>query len=270
MTVRDYKSRPYTAFGMERQPHVWEDRGAARATNGWSLDDVLHILQSGGMTACELIPWGSNYTFAVRLECDGVSTLGVYKPMRGEAPLWDFPRGTLYRREYAAYVVAQLLGWDFVPPTVIRDGDHGIGSVQLFVEHEPTDYFHFRADYCADLQRMCVFDIVANNADRKAGHCLKARDGRLWGIDHGLTFNVQPKLRTVIWDFGGDAIPQPLLDDLLDFRTDSHRLRELYASLDSCLGKDELAVFLKRIDLVVENPIFPAPYSRRAVPWPMY
>jgi uncharacterized repeat protein (TIGR03843 family) len=117
---------------------------------------------------------------------------------------------------------------------------------------------------------MCVFDIVANNADRKAGHCLKGRDGRLWGIDHGLTFNVQPKLRTVIWDFGGDPIPQPLLDDLMDFRTDAARLRELYGRLDGCLGKDELAVLLKRIDLVLENPVFPAPYSRRAVPWPMY
>ena len=253
-----------------RHPHVWEDAGAARATSGWELEDKLHILQSGAMTACELIPWGSNYTFAVRLECDGVSTLGVYKPVRGEAPLWDFPRGTLYRREYAAYVLAALPGWDFVPPTVIRDGDHGTGSVQLFVDHETTDYFHFRTDYCDDLQRMCVFDIVANNADRKAGHCLKGRDGRLWGIDHGLTFNVQPKLRTVIWDFGGEAIPQPLLDDLLDFRTDSARLRELYARLDGHLGKDELAVVLKRIDLVVENPVFPAPYSRRAVPWPMY
>ncbi|HEX6511378.1 MAG TPA: hypothetical protein VF157_03705, partial [Chloroflexota bacterium] len=153
-----------------REPHVWEDSGAARATTGWALDDVFHILQGGQMTACELIPWGSNYTFAVRLECDGVSTLGVYKPMRGEAPLWDFPRGTLYQREYAAYVLAQLIGWDFIPPTVIRDGLHGTGSVQLFVEHEATDFFHFRAEHCHELQRICAFDVVANNADRKAGH----------------------------------------------------------------------------------------------------
>jgi hypothetical protein len=253
-----------------RDSHLWEDSGAVRATNGWPLDETLHILQSGSMTACELIPWGSNYTFAVRLECDGVSTLGVYKPMRGEAPLWDFPRGTLYLREYAAYVVSQLLGWDFIPPVVIRDGLHGIGSVQLFVEHEATDFFHFRADYCAELQRMCTFDIVANNADRKAGHCLKGSEGRIWGIDHGLTFNVQPKLRTVLWDYGGDPIPQALVDDLMDFRTDPVRLRELYAQLGDCLGKDELGVFLKRIDLVLKEPVFPWPYSRRAVPWPLY
>jgi uncharacterized repeat protein (TIGR03843 family) len=111
---------------------------------------------------------------------------------------------------------------------------------------------------------------VANNADRKAGHCLKGSEGRLWGIDHGLTFNVQPKLRTVIWDYGGDPIPQELVDDLMDFRTDPARLRELYLKLGDCLGKDELAVFLKRIDLVVQDPVFPSPYSRRAVPWPLY
>ncbi len=249
---------------------MWEDHRAARATAGWPLEDVLHLLQSGEMGECELIPWGSNYTFAARLECDGVSTIGVYKPMRGEAPLWDFPSGTLYRREHAAWVVSQLLGWDFIPPTVIRDGQHGIGSVQLFIECDDSDFFHFRADHCAELQRMCLFDVVANNADRKAGHCLKGCDGRLWGIDHGLTFNVQTKLRTVIWDYGGEPIPQPLLDDLMDFRTDSARLRELYARLDGCLAKDELAVFLKRIDLVLEHPVFPQPYSRRAVPWPLY
>lgn len=253
-----------------REPHLWEDAGAARATTGWALHDVTHLLTSGEMSACELIPWGSNYTFAVRLECDGVSTLGVYKPLRGEAPLWDFPRGTLYRREYAAYVTAQLIGWDFIPPTVIRDGLHGIGSVQLFVEHEPVDYSKLRAKHAAELQRMCLFDMVANNADRKAGHCLKGRNGQVWGIDHGLTFNVQPKLRTVIWDYGDQAVPDELVEDLLDFRTDTARVKELYRQLDDCLDKEELALFLKRIDYVVEHPVYPAPYSRRSVPWPLY
>src|SRR5438105_15401015 len=134
-----------------RDPHVWEDAASARSTAGWELDEVTRLLASGEMTACELIPWGSNYTFAVRLECDAVSTLAVYKPMRGEAPLWDFPRGTLYKREYAAYVAAQLIGWDFVPPTIIRDGLHGVGSVQLFVEHEPVDYSHVRTNHAAKL-----------------------------------------------------------------------------------------------------------------------
>jgi hypothetical protein len=253
-----------------RDPHVWEDASAARTTSGWPLEEVTHLLASGKMTACELIPWGSNYTFAVRLECDGVATLAVYKPMRGEAPLWDFPRGTLYRREYAAYVAVQLIGWDFIPPTVIRDGLHGIGSVQLFIEHQPIDYSQLRAQHVAELQRICLFDVIANNADRKAGHCLKGTDGRIWGIDHGLTFNVQPKLRTVIWDYGDEAVPQALVDDLLDFRTDSARIKELYRQLDGCLAKEELALFLKRIDRVIEEPVYPAPYSRRSVPWPLY
>ncbi|MBV9120968.1 MAG: SCO1664 family protein [Chloroflexi bacterium] len=253
-----------------RERHLWDDVTTARVTRGRALEDVLHLLSSGDMTACELIPWGSNYTFAVRLECDGASALGVYKPVRGEAPLWDFPRNTLYLREHAAYVLAQLIGWDFIPPTIIRDGQHGIGSVQLFVEHEATDYFHFREEHCDELRRMCLFDVIANNADRKAGHCLKGVDGKLWGIDHGLTFNVQPKLRTVIWDFGGEPVPRQLVDDLLDFRTDSGRLKELYSRLGECLDKQELAVLLKRIDLIIAEPVFPAPYSRRAVPWPMY
>lgn len=253
-----------------REPHLWEDEGAVRAAEGWALEDVVHLLASGTMEGCELIPWGSNYTFAVRLVCDGVAALGVYKPMRGEAPLWDFPRGTLYLREYAAYVVAQLIGWDFIPPTIVRDGIHGIGSVQLYVDHEPTDYFHFRSEHADDLRRMCAFDAVANNADRKAGHCLMGRDGRVWGIDHGLTFNTQPKLRTVIWDFGGQPVPEPLVDDLLDFRTDSARVKDLYRLLGDCLDKNELAMFLKRIDALIECPVFPEPYSRRSVPWPMY
>ena len=249
---------------------MWEDLTAARMTREWELPDVLSLLQGSDMTACELIPWGSNYTFAVRLVCDGSSAIGIYKPMRGEAPLWDFPRGTLYKREYAAYVVCDLLGWNFVPPTIIRDGLHGVGSVQLFVEHEPVDYFHFRAGYEADLKRMCVFDVVTNNADRKAGHCLKGVDGTIWGIDHGLTFNVEPKLRTVIWDYAGQPIPSSLIDELLDFRTDPARVKDMYARLSKHLAKQELAALLERIDALIQQPLFPEPYSRRALPWPMY
>ncbi len=256
---------------MERgERHVWDDVRAARSTQGWALDDVLCLLARGEMVASELIPWGSNYTFAIRLKCDGVAALAVYKPQRGEAPLWDFPRGTLYQREYAAYVVSNVLGWDFIPPTVIRDGLHGLGSVQLFVEHQGQDFFDFRAERAAELQRMCAFDVVSNNADRKAGHCLLSADGRVWGIDHGLTFNVQPKLRTVIWDYGGEAVPQPLIDDLFELRTDPVRVKELHSRLTGCLTDEEIALLLKRIDTLVESPVFPLPYSRRSVPWPLY
>src|SRR5690606_34583588 len=149
-------------------------------------------------TSCELIPWGSNYTFAAALvDQQGGRCLAVYKPRRGEAPLYDFPSGTLFLRERAAYLAARLLGWDFIPPTIIRTGPHGIGSVQLFVEaEENAHYFEFHRQRAAELQSMALFDLLVNNADRKAGHCLLGKDGRVWGIDHGLTFHHLPKLRT--------------------------------------------------------------------------
>ncbi len=252
-----------------KQPHIWDDVEAVRGPRGRSLSSVLTLLNSGDITVCELIPWGSNYTFAARLECGDEVGLGVYKPLRGEAPLWDFPSG-LYKREYAAYALARLLGWDFIPPTIVRDGPHGIGSVQLYIEPAPADYVNFREEHVEELQRICLFDVISNNADRKAGHCLKGTDGRIWGIDHGLTFNVQPKLRTVIWDFSGDQIPERLQEEVLDFRTDPEKIKELYGQLDGHLEKDELSMLLKRIDGVLRNPVFPASYSRRAYPWPLY
>src|SRR5215475_5521703 len=142
--------------------------------------------------------------------------LGIYKPRRGEAPLWDFPDGTLYKRERAAFVLSEALGWQLVPPTVIRDGPNGIGTMQLYIHHrqEDADYFSLREQYQCEVQRMALFDLIANNTDRKAGHCLRGEDGRIWGIDHGLTFHHHPKLRTVIWDFGGEPIPEHFLADI--------------------------------------------------------
>jgi len=252
-----------------RERHLWDDLETAGRPRGWSVEHALAVLNSGDITAAELIPWGSNYTFAVRVECEAEACLGVYKPLRGEAPLWDFPNG-LYKREYAAYALCALLGWGFVPPTIVRDGPHGLGSLQLYVQPEQADYLSFREQHVAELQRICLFDVIANNADRKAGHCLKGLDGHIWGIDHGLTFNVQPKLRTVIWDFSGERVPEALEDELLDFRTDSARIRELYRCMDGYLYKEELAMLLKRIDAVLAHPVFPATSSRRAYPWPLY
>ncbi|MHB8620209.1 MAG: SCO1664 family protein, partial [Chloroflexota bacterium] len=250
---------------MERaQRHLWDDAAAARTTNGWPAEEIERFLANGDIVAAELIPWGSNYTFAIAVDCDGQRSLAIYKPLRGEAPLWDFPRGTLYRREYAAYAAARIIGWDFIPPTVIRDGPHGVGSVQLFVENEPANYFELREQHCLELQRICLFDIIANNADRKAGHCLKGADDRIWGIDHGLTFNVQPKLRTVIWEFAGEPVPEQLQTELLDFRTDPERVRAVERVLGKALAREERTLFLKRVDYMLGNPVFPQPYSRRA------
>lgn len=217
---------------------------------------------------CELVPWGSNYTFAVLLEDpenEFQETIGIYKPAAGEIPLWDFPDDTLYLREYAAYLVAEALGWHFIPTTVIRDGPHGIGTVQEYVEPDKNaHYFTFREEHGSELRRIALFDIVTNNADRKAGHCLRSlADGRIWGIDHGLTFNVQPKLRTVIWDFQDEPIEPELLDDLRRVGEDEQLLSTLSHYLDSY----EVRAFSMRIQAVLESGVFPRLISRRSIPW---
>lgn len=217
---------------------------------------------------CELVPWGSNYTFSVLLEDpeqEFQETIAIYKPVAGEIPLWDFPDDTLYRREYAAYLVAEALGWHFIPTTVIRDGPHGIGTVQEYVEPDKdVHYFTFREEHADELRRIALFDIVTNNADRKAGHCLRSlADGSIWGIDHGLTFNVQPRLRTVIWDFQGEPIEAELLDDLRRICEDEALLATLQRYLDSY----EVRAFQMRIQAVLESGIFPHLISRRSIPW---
>jgi hypothetical protein len=216
----------------------------------------------------ELVPWGSNYTFAVLLtdpHDDHPDTLAIYKPMAGEIPLWDFPHQTLYKREYAAYLVSQALGWNFIPATVIREGPHGIGSVQLYVEPEPNaHYFSFRDDHHDELKRIALFDLVTNNADRKAGHCLRGkRDGKIWGIDHGLTFNEDPKLRTVIWEFQAQPVDETLLQDLALLLEDD----ALTKQLTDYLAEREVAAFHRRLRRLISEGCFPSLQSRRDIPW---
>lgn len=222
------------------------------------------------MGQCTLAPAGSNYTFLTRLELDGQRCRVVYKPREGEAPLWDFPDGTLYRREYAAYLLSLALGWEFVPPTVIRDGAHGVGSVQLFIQPEPgSNYFSVRQTHTADVRRMAVFDFLANNADRKAGHCFLGTDGHVWGIDHGLTFHHLPKLRTVIWDFAGEPIPEPLLRDVAKLcETLARPGSDLERDLRGLLAPEEVEALAKRMEEALATPRFPVPRGYRDVPWP--
>ncbi|MDA0799036.1 MAG: SCO1664 family protein [Chloroflexi bacterium] len=166
-----------------------------------------------------LHPRSSNYTFVVELTDGPRHGFGVYKPERGEAPLWDFPSG-LYRRECAAFELAKLLGWALVPPTVEREGEAGIGSLQLFVSTgDDSNFFTLKESHRDQLFRMAVFDMLANNADRKGGHCFLGPAGELLGVDHGLTFHIQNKLRTVIWDFAGSQIPDTLLTDVKALQT---------------------------------------------------
>ena len=212
------------------------------------------------------MPWSSNGTFLVTVRLDGVGHSAIYKPHRGERPLWDFPHG-LFLREVAAYELSTALGWDVVPETVLReDAPLGVGSLQWFVDADfEQHYFTLVEDprWHDDLRRMAVFDLIANNADRKSGHCLVG-DGRVWGIDNGLCFHVQPKLRTVIWDFGGEPIPDGL-------RSDAARLAaNPPATLEGLLDGAEIEVLVGRAAAVSRLAEFPDPGpENRPYPWPL-
>ena len=228
-------------------------------------------LKMAPVTRCEWFFRGSNDIFLLTLAAKGETVRGVYKPRRGEAPLWDFPDGTLYRREYAAYLIGRALGWPLIPPTVIRDGPHGVGSVQWFVPAYPlTDYRSLLARRTAELKEVAVFDYVVNNADRKAGHCLEGLDGRLWMVDHGLTFNAVPKLRTVIWDFMGTPVPSGLMPSLEACREDLANAGSLRQALSRLLDAAEMDALERRLSRIIETPVFPEPTSYHSVPWPPY
>jgi uncharacterized repeat protein (TIGR03843 family) len=234
-------------------------------------DQALAILSQGDMNLVGEFIWGSNYTFLVDLIQDEHRAQAIYKPSRGERPLWDFDSGTLAAREVAAYLASQELGWGMVPPTILRqDGLAGPGSLQLFIDVDPDrNYMNFSEDEKKRLMPVALFDVLINNADRKAGHVLLDALDRLWLIDHGVCFHEEYKLRTVIWDFVDEAIPQPLLTDLLDFRTrlaDDMSLRAAFAEL---LTDAEITALLARADALLSEPRFPAPGPGRPYPWPL-
>jgi len=212
------------------------------------------------------MPWSSNATFLTELALEGTTTLAVYKPERGERPLWDFPRG-LYKRELAAWHLSEAFGWGLVPLTVQRDGPYGEGSFQLFI---PADfeqhYFTLRENpaHHGQLQRICLFDLVANNADRKSGHCLLGPDGGIYGVDNGLCFHVEPKLRTVIWDFGGETIPGEMLEDV-------RRLAraKLPKSLAALLEPAEQKALRARASALAGADCFPVDTGGHRYPWPL-
>lgn len=225
---------------------------------GW-----VHLLTHGKVLDCKALPWGSNYTFALALTDGEYEGLAIYKPQRGEVPLWDFPDGTLYRREYAAFLLSRLLGWDFIPLTVVRDGPHGIGTVQRYIE-PAIGYRYLGPEDDDALWRIALFDLAANNADRKAAHCFKGTDGRVWGIDHGLTFHTVPKLRTVLWAFCRRPIPPALLEDLAALVA---RADEVRATLGPWLDADEVEACLRRVERLLAQQRFPQLDPRRNVPY---
>ncbi len=228
----------------------------------------LSALASGEIELLGLLPNSSNYTFLARARTPERDVLAVYKPRRGETPLWDFPRGTLCQREVAAYLVARELGWPDVPPTLLRDGPEGPGSVQLFMEFDPAEhYFTLEGTRDDVFRRVAVFDLIANNADRKGGHCLLAPDDTIWVVDHGVCFHHEAKLRTVIWRFVGETIEPEILADLTQLR---ERLGQgaLRDELAELLSVEELQALGDRIQTVIETGAFPEPGPGRPYPWP--
>jgi hypothetical protein len=232
-----------------------------------SEDESLRLLETAEFSAAKLIPWGSNYSFAVALtDPNGVEQLAVYKPRSGEAPLHDFRSGTLFRREVAAYRLSKRLGWGMVPPTVIRQGPHGTGSLQLYVQPAPDveDPHEFWGDLCLENERIVLFDHIANNADRKLSHCLLDAGGRRWGIDHGLTFNEMPKLRTVMWQFAGMPISDPLRADLAMIL----RQRDDYAGdFGALLSRVEIDAFFARVEALHDSGCYPQLNPYRNIPY---
>jgi len=220
-----------------------------------------------------LLPNSSNYTFLAQLETPGVAggeALAVYKPAQGESPLWDFPNGSLHRREVAAYRLARFLGWPLIPPTVTRrKGPMGVGSLQLFIRAESgRAFFQARDNTPEELVPVALFDVLANNADRKAGHHLRDAAGRLWVIDHGLTFHVDPKLRTIIWDFAGQPLPRAYRADL-ERASAGLESGELARRLRGLISARELDFLRRRVEGVLDRSwCFPAPSSGWSVPWP--
>ena len=244
--------------------------GDAAPAAGEADMPVSAAIGSGQLELLGLLPNSSNYTFLVRASAaDGEQALAVYKPYRGESPLWDFPEGSLGRREVAAFVVARALGWPNVPPTLVRDGPEGPGSVQLFVPFEPSEhYFTLQERFADEFRAIAAFDLVVNNADRKGGHCLLGEDGRIWAIDHGVCFHEEPKLRTVIWEHIGEQIPQPLVDALGELGEHLSHRRRPHNDLAALLKQAEIDALVSRIDAVVARPVYPAPEGERPFPWP--
>ena len=261
--------------------------------------DALELLTRGRITVEGRMAAASNATLYAAIEHSGVRAHCIYKPMAGERPLWDFPHGTLGRREVAAYAVSVASGWEIVPPTVWRDGPFGQGSVQLWVDAveletdlvdvvpagrvpegwlplldaedaSGADVTLVHADD-ARLARMAVFDAVIDNADRKGGHVLAGADGQVWGVDHGLSFNVADKLRTVLWGWQAERLPDDALDVLRALASDIDGRSVLSDALCELLSEAEVARTRQRVDVLLRNRRFPEP--RRGgpvIPWPPF
>ena len=232
------------------------------------MDDAATatLLQDGELEVLGRMPWSSNATYLSEVRCGDDVMRAIYKPRRGERPLWDFPSG-LDHREVAAYELSRALGWDLVPRTILRDGPLGPGSVQAFVDADFEQHYFtlYQNEAHHDaLRAMCAFDLIGNNTDRKSGHVLLSLDGGIIGIDHGVMFHQEFKLRTVIWEFGGEPVPPHLLAAADALASTS--LPEPLAALLDVFERDAVRT---RARALVDAGCFPIDETGRRYPWPL-
>ncbi|TRW79110.1 SCO1664 family protein [Mycolicibacterium sp. 018/SC-01/001] len=277
------------------------------------MTTTSEVLERGDLSVLGRIRSASNATFLCESSLADQVVHCVYKPVRGEAPLWDFPDGTLAGREVSAYLVSAALGWNLVPHTILRDGPAGPGMVQRWVDQPgdgdgddgddgadeaaeqsrpdlidlvpagsvPPGFLPILQayDYAGDevtlvhadddrLRRLAVFDVLINNADRKGGHVLSGVDGRVYGVDHGVTMHVEDKLRTVLWGWAGKPVDDQTLADIEALR---EALRgDLGAELCCHVTPREVAALRARVVALLRNPVMPTPDRRRPIPWPAF
>jgi len=232
---------------------------------------ILTALQKGDLTVTGQFMKSSNYTFLGQVKYQELEFQAVYKPQKGETPLWDFAKGTLCKRDVAAFLLSENLGWDLVPPTVFRrKAPLGRGALQMFVDNDPDKhYFSFDEKTRQRLKPAVLFDLMINNADRKGGHVLLDEKNHVWLIDHGTSFHTEFKLRSVIWEFAGQEIPDNLLNDIQGLEKDFATNPEFKKEMLHLLSEDELHALQTRIHILLQLKTFPFPdQNRRTIPWP--
>ncbi len=256
------------ADGGQASARAVPDTGRVAATI--ELADALRLLREGELSVEGRLMDASNATLYCAATLDGLTAACVYKPIRGERPLWDFPDGTLAGRELSAYLVSEASGWDVVPPTVMRDGPFGTGMCQLWVDvDESVDLSVLARSDHPDLRRMAVFDAVVNNADRKGGHLLPREDGRVQGVDHGICFSHEDKLRTLLWQWRGHLLTEEAVDVLSGLRAQLEG--PLGEALHALLTRREVRRTVERVDALLTSRRHPQPSPDwPAIPWPPF
>ena len=229
------------------------------------------ILESAEIVSGGQLLLGSNSTFLLNLDADeGKIMRAIYKPKLGERNLHDYPAQTLYRREYATYLMSQFLGWPNIPLTVIREGPLGVGTLQCFINFDPhKNYFTLRENRLEELVVVALFDLIINNGDRKGGHFLEDISGKIWSIDHGLTFHQDFKLRTVMFEYCGSSFPKELIDDVKKLVNQLETKSNVHNILVEQINNIEIDALITRLKLIIENPEHPVLDPYIDVPWPL-